>query len=219
LGKSLDRIAGEKAAIIKPGIPAVTAETKTEPIRVMKRMAEKNGSLLVAVSGKQSAPASNLIGTYQKVNAACAVAAIRLAGIRVTRRAIACGLRKVRWPARFHVVKKRPLTIVDGAHNPAGIRVLKEALKAGFPGKKFDFVFGVQKDKDAGKMLKEIKSVAQKIIVTHSSHRQAAVRLAGKKSVPLRQALKMTSPADRVICGSLFLAADALKLLDVGAGA
>jgi len=58
LGKTLAKIAGEKAAIIKPGVPIVTAETKREPLAVVKKKAEEEGSLLIAVSGKQIAVSS-----------------------------------------------------------------------------------------------------------------------------------------------------------------
>ena len=219
LGNTLSKIAAEKAAIIKPGVPAITAENKPVPLRVMKEVAIRNGSVLIAVSrkpclpaGRQSAVSSNLIGTHQKVNAACALAAIRLAGIKVSRKAIALGLKKVRWPARFQIIRKQPLTIVDGAHNPAGIKVLKQTLKEEFPGRRFDFVIGVQKDKDAVKMLKQLRPVAKKMIITHSSHLQAAERIVGKKVIPLRKALELTSQNDRVIAGSLFLAADVLRI-------
>jgi dihydrofolate synthase/folylpolyglutamate synthase len=122
------------------------------------------------------------------------------------------GLKKTRWPARFQIVSARPLTIIDGAHNPAGIRVLAEALKKTFPGKRFTFVFGAQQDKDSATMVELLKPLANRIIITHSSHRHAAE----KSSLPLAAALRGSVGDDRVIAGSLFLAADALKLLDRG---
>lgn len=211
LGRTLGRIAYEKAGIIKPGIPVVTAETKAEPLRVMKEIAKKNGSPLIAVNRKQSAVSSSLIGTHQKINAACAIAAIRLAGIKVSRSQIANGLRKVVWPARFQVIRRDPITIVDGAHNPSGVKVLLAALKKHYPRDRFTFIVGVQRDKDASAMLRQVKKVASRILLTRSSHRQAAI-LPGE--VKLKEALGQTVGEDRVIAGSLFLAADALKYLD-----
>ena len=218
LGRTLGRIAYEKAGIIKPGIPVVTAETKVEPLRVMKEVAKKNGSSLIAVNrkpclpaGRQSAVSSSLIGTHQKINAACAIAAIRLAGIKVSRPQIARGLKKVVWPARFQVIRRDPITIVDGAHNPSGVKVLLAALKKYYPRDRFTFIVGVQRDKDASAMLRQIKKVARKILLTHSSHKQAA-SLPGE--IGLKLALCKTAGEDRVIAGSLFLAADALKYLD-----
>jgi dihydrofolate synthase / folylpolyglutamate synthase len=216
LGNTLAKIAAEKSAIIKPGVPVVTAETKSEALQVMKHRADSQHSLLIQVSSQGEGFATGLIGEHQKTNAACAVAALTLAGIPVDKRTVERGLKHVRWPGRFQVVKKRPLTILDGAHNPAGARVLIETLKAQFPGKKFAFVLGVQKDKDAPAMLKEFARAADEIIVTRSGNPAAAPLVAGRRALALPAALKNTSGRDRVITGSLYLIADALKCLDAG---
>ncbi|MDD5594110.1 MAG: cyanophycin synthetase, partial [Candidatus Margulisbacteria bacterium] len=126
------------------------------------------------------------------------------------------GLKKVKWPGRFQVISKKPLTILDGAHNPAGARVLAETLRSQFPGRKFTFVLGVQKDKDAAAMVGEIKNIADDIIITHSANRAAADSVAGRPAIGLSKALKSSTGKDRVITGSLYLVADALKYLDVG---
>ncbi|MCU0641701.1 MAG: bifunctional folylpolyglutamate synthase/dihydrofolate synthase [Candidatus Margulisbacteria bacterium] len=210
LGRTLARIALEKAAIIKPGVPVVTAEAKPEALQVIKHQAEKKGSMLIQVGSQGEGLPSALVGDHQKINAACAVVAVRLADIKVDKETILRGLTKVKWPARFQIVKKEPLTIVDGAHNPAGARVLAAALRLKYPGRKFVFIFGTQTDKAADQMLDILRPLAKKIIVTHSSHQNAAE----KKSLPLVRALTLAAREDRVITGSLFLAADALKLLD-----
>jgi dihydrofolate synthase/folylpolyglutamate synthase len=232
LGNTLAKIAVEKAAIIKPRVPVITAENKPEALKVLKHQAQKNGSVLIQVSpdvptlsevgiptlrrnSNQITLKSGLIGEHQKANAACAVAAVRLAGIKVSKQAVLRGLQKVRWPGRFQIVSRNPLTILDGAHNPAGIRVLTETLQAKFPGKKFTFVIGVQQDKDAKNMLKEISPLASNIIVTSSSHQQAAKSIAGQRVISLNKALALTKKKDRIIAGSLFLVADAMKILDV----
>lgn len=207
LGKTLAKIAVEKAAIIKPRVPVITAEDKPEALSVLQHQAQKNGSVLIQVSSKGEGLKSGLLGEHQKANAACAVAAVRLAGIKVGKQAVLKGLRKVRWPGRFQVVSRRPLTIVDGAHNPAGIKVLVGTLRQQFPGKKLTFIFGTQTDKDSVSMLSLLKPLARKVIITHSSHQNAA----NKDSIKLADALKLTADEDRVITGSLFLVADALK--------
>jgi dihydrofolate synthase / folylpolyglutamate synthase len=210
LGRTLAKIAVEKAAIIKPGVPVITAETKPEALTVIKHQAEKNQSVLIQVGSEQGGLSSALAGEHQKTNAVCAVAAVRLAGIKVGKQAVLRGLARVKWPARFQLVAKKPLTIVDGAHNPAGIKVLVAALRQQYPGQKFTFIFGTQSDKDSALMLNLLKPWATRIILTHSSHQNAAA----KKSLPLARALAVSATEDRVIAGSLFLAADALKLLD-----
>ncbi|MFA5114304.1 MAG: folylpolyglutamate synthase/dihydrofolate synthase family protein [Candidatus Margulisiibacteriota bacterium] len=215
LGKTLAKIAVEKAAIIKPGVPVITAETKPEALKVIKHQAEKKHSLLIQVGSQQAGLRSALIGEHQKTNAACAVVAVRLAGINVGKEAVGRGLESVVWPARFQVVSKKPLTIVDGAHNPAGVATLVATLQAQYPGRKFTFIIGTQSDKDAASMLSLLKPVAGRIVQTHSSHQNAA----NQGSVKLAQALRQTAGRDRVIAGSLFLAGDALKLLDRKGGA
>jgi dihydrofolate synthase/folylpolyglutamate synthase len=234
LGKTLAKIAYEKAGIIKPGIPVVTAEKKREALRVIEEVCRKRGSKLEVVNRKSKAPRLRsgqvesrkpldfargkskvgiLIGSHQKINAACAIAALQAAGIKISKRAITTGLKKVRWPARFQVISKKPLTIVDGAHNPAGAKVLRETLQAEFPGKKFSFVVGMQEDKNARGILAELKPVAREIILTRSAHKQSALRIAGMRTVKLRKAFSLTEHTDRVIAGSLYLAADALNYL------
>lgn len=222
LGKSLSKIAGEKGGIIKPGVPVVTAEHKSEPLRVMKSIAERKNVLLIAVSHQPAAINSNLIGTHQRVNAACAIAAIRMAGIKVSKKAIQSGLRKVRWPGRFQVISKNPLILLDGAHNPAGIKTLQVTIQDRFPGIKFTVVFGCQKDKDASKMLCCLRTIASKIIITQSSHKHAVngrkLSKYIKKEVltnSLREALADWDKASPlIITGSLFLVADALKVFN-----
>ncbi len=217
LGKTLAKIAGEKAAIIKPCVPVITAEDKAEPLGVIEKACRKNGSLLFevgkkkkAVSRKQLAVSGKLLGEHQKVNAMCALSALLLADIKVSKSAIRRGLQEVDWPGRFQILSKKPLIIVDGAHNPAGMNALRVTIEEMFP-QKFAVIFGCQKDKDYKKMLKELNPITKETIFTRSSHKQAAKL---RNSVPLKKAL---SEWDRVapllITGSLFLVADALKRL------
>ncbi|MFA6430861.1 MAG: folylpolyglutamate synthase/dihydrofolate synthase family protein [Candidatus Margulisiibacteriota bacterium] len=215
LGKTLARIAREKAGIIKEGVPVVTAERKSVALNVIKRISKINKSKLLSVTPSSLLLTPNLIGPHQQINAACALAAINAAKIKIPQTAITKGLKKVSWPARFQIARRKPLTIVDGAHNPAGIKVLIDTLFRQFPDKKFTFIVGVQEDKDIGNMRKEILRAAKKVFFTHSIHKRAVRKIAGAKMYDLANALSMTDKEDRAICGSFFLAADALKLLDV----
>jgi len=209
LGKTLAKIAGEKAAIIKPGVPVVTAETKREPLAVVKKKAEEEGSLLTAVSGKQIAVSSQLPGEHQKLNAACAVAAVRLSGAKVTKTQLKNGLKKAEWPARFQIVSKKPLIIVDGAHNPAGAKVLAATLKKLYPRTKFTVIYGCQKTKDFKGCLKHLKPVIARLIKTRSSHPEAS------EGISLKQAFERWDKKEPLlITGSLFLVADALRFLE-----
>ncbi|MBU0671863.1 MAG: bifunctional folylpolyglutamate synthase/dihydrofolate synthase [Candidatus Margulisbacteria bacterium] len=223
LGRTLAKIAKEKAAIIKPAVPVVTAETKPEPLRVIRKAAEKAGSLLVQAKGYDSKTIPNLAGEHQKLNAACAVSAVRLAGINVTRSQIVSGLRKTEWPGRFQVISRKPLIIMDGAHNPAGAKALKVTIQQRFPGK-YTVIYGCQKTKDFKKFLQELKPIIGQLIITSSSHNQAADPRAiarwANSQMPVHLAhtvgvavLRWDGKSPLLITGSLYLVADVFKLL------
>ncbi len=88
------------------------------------------------------------------------------------------GLESVRWPGRLELISKKPLFIIDGAHNPGGVQVLKNALLKYFPGKKLIFIFGVLKDKDYKGMIKIIAGIASQII---------AVTLISERALPAKE--------------------------------
>jgi len=215
LGKTLGKIAAEKAAIIRPGVPVVTAETKPQALGVIKRTAKKQGTVLVGVSGK-------LRGGCQALNTACALSAILVSGIKVSKSAIKRGLQKVNWPGRFQIVSKKPLIMVDGAHNPAGAKALRVMIKEMIPNK-FTVIFGCQQTKDYQNFIKELKPVISNLIITKSSHKQAAdpvvISKKLKAKLPIHIAhsiseaiLRWDKKTPLLITGSLFLVADALKL-------
>jgi dihydrofolate synthase/folylpolyglutamate synthase len=208
LGKTLAKIAAEKAAIIKPGVPVVTAENKREALQVLEKKAEKNSSLLVGISRKQKAVSSKLIGEHQKLNAACAIAAIRLAGIKVTKGQIKKGLAKTVWPGRLQIISRQPLIILDGAHNPAGAKVLVVALKKRYPKTKFTVIYGCQRTKDFKNCQHNLKPVTARLIKAKSSHPDAS------PGISLKQALALwDKKTPLLITGSLFLVADFIKLI------
>lgn len=211
LGSTLTKIAREKAAIIKPGIPVVTAETKNEPLNVIKKVCRKNNANLIVA--EPVAKSVKLMGIHQRLNTSCALAAVKTLNIKISEKAIQRGLAKVIWPARFQIISKKPLTIVDGAHNPAGIKVLVESVKTLYPGQRFTIIFGCQTDKNCKPMLKSLRSIAKKRIITRSSHQNSAKL---KNSIDLDAAVRQWNRnGPLIICGSLFLCADAIKHLDV----
>jgi dihydrofolate synthase/folylpolyglutamate synthase len=222
LGKTIRKIAAEKAAIIKPGVPVVTAERKPAALNVMKKFAVKNGSLLVQVSSKERGVRGKLIGDHQKANRVCAIAAVRLAGIKASRKQIMNGLEKTEWPGRFQIISRKPLVIADGAHNPAGAKALRVTIEKLFP-HKFTIIFGCQKTKDYKKILSELQPIAKRIIITSSSHKQAqdprkiARWVRGKMTAHLAPSASAASlvwdgRSPLLVTGSIFLVADFLKI-------
>lgn len=231
LGKTLSKIAYEKAGIIKPGVPVVTAENKTEPLKVIEKICrKKNASLFEVrswVKGKEASleVRSGLLGRHQRVNTLCTLLAILLADIKVTKSSIREGLRKVSWLGRFQIISKKPLIILDGAHNPAGAKVLRVTIEELYPQQKFTLIFGAQEDKDYLKMLKILAPVCSRIILTQSSHKEAALPedlavcldkqgISYISSRNTREALEQINGDEKVlITGSLYLVADALSIL------
>lgn len=199
LGDTLAAIAAEKAGIIKPGVPLVTAAARPESLAVLKARADDVGSRLVLV-GRDArvegvSPASfdyhgaslrltglscPLLGRHQMTNAATAVAALEAAGergVRVDAHAVRDGLARVRWEGRLEVVKSRPLILVDGAHNPAGAGALAEFLRAERarrPGARLVVVFGILADKDLRGIIERVGPLADEVVLTEPGYHRAA---------------------------------------------
>ncbi|MFZ3376628.1 MAG: hypothetical protein WA183_13845, partial [Chthoniobacterales bacterium] len=124
LGNSLEKIAAEKAGIIKPKVPVVSALQKKEVEVVLRNRAADCESPIEFITEPHEQHPLALCGAYQKQNAALAIAALRAAELDIDDSAIANGLASIDWPARFQRWDER--TIIDGAHNPAAARTLTE---------------------------------------------------------------------------------------------
>lgn len=162
LGHSLAEIAREKAGIIKPNVPVVSAEQKAEAAEVLRAHAEECGTPIEFINHSYQG-ALALPGAHQKQNAALAVAALRACGAKVSEQAIVAGLTSVRWPARFQRWNER--IVIDGAHNPAGARVLHAAWRETFGAEKATLIFGAMRDKDLTAILEELLPLAHDVIL------------------------------------------------------
>lgn len=192
LGKTLERIAKEKAGIIKPGVPVVSAEENP----VVRKTCEERGSELTVVeeeypyertsfdsSGQRmwvGEPSREfeipLLGSYQLQNAVTAYAVLdllRKGEHDVPAEAIRRGFANAKWPARLEVVRKNPMVIIDSSHNPDGMRSLKDALLETTKSDRITFVVGVMSDKDVSPMLEAIAPVAGRIICTKPDYWRA----------------------------------------------
>ncbi|MEG0779594.1 MAG: folylpolyglutamate synthase/dihydrofolate synthase family protein [Oscillospiraceae bacterium] len=193
LGDTVEKIAGEKAGIIKEGGSVVLfAQTQEAEavIRqkcqschaVLRRTAPELETLLdCSLEGQtldyraRKQLRLRLLGTYQFKNVAPvldAVDAMIARGWSVPESAIRSGLARVSWPGRFELLQKQPPVLVDGAHNPGGAAELAQCLDQLLPGKKLTFVVGVMADKDYSSMLKTLLPYARRFItVTPDSER------------------------------------------------
>ena len=258
LGNTLAVIAGEKAAIIKPGGNVVISPQSEEAGRVIREACESRGAELVSVGhdvtwqslgfdsygqrlqvmgrlGSYEVSIS-LLGKHQMENAATAVAVLEVLaekGYKVSRDAIIGGLAQVRWPGRIQVLSRRPLLVVDGAHNPDAARKLRESL-----GQYFDFdrpilIIGMSDDKDIAGIVSELSPRFEKVIVTRSRHPRSAapervaaefkrhgadVQATGDVAEALSTAVSLAGDRDLIcVAGSLFVVAEAIeqaKLMD-----
>jgi dihydrofolate synthase/folylpolyglutamate synthase len=190
LGRTIPKIAGEKAGIIKPGVPVVCGVLRKQASDTIGRIAEGRCSSVFQM-GRQASyrpirmsldgstfeyrglgPRRLLriraAGLHQVANAALAVLVAEVlakSGYRIEDQAIEAGLAHAFWPGRLQVLRKRPLVICDAAHNISGVRLLGRSLKAiGFRGDVA--VFGVLRDKDYDKMLALLSGYTDRFVLT-----------------------------------------------------
>jgi dihydrofolate synthase/folylpolyglutamate synthase len=226
LGNTLAEIAAEKAGIIKPGVPVVAAPQRDEPERVVRQAAIDRAAQLSFVSRAAQLPPIGLAGKHQKENAALAVAALNAAHVSLTADAIADGLANVKWPARFQRWSER--ITIDGAHNPAGARVLAETWRAEFSDRRANTILAVLADKDAAGLSAALAPIATRFVLPQARSERAlppadlaAVVRATAPHMPvsvvsdLAEALRDLDEdaAPILITGSLHFAGEALAFL------
>jgi dihydrofolate synthase/folylpolyglutamate synthase len=172
LGHTLTEIAGEKAGIIKPGVPVVSAAQQPQAEEVIRARAAQFGSPGQFVNETYKRSPVVLCGEYQKRNAAVAIAAIQAANIQVTEKAIVRGLAAIEWPARFQ--KWDECTIIDGAHNPDAARILAQTWREVFDAQKATIVLAVLSDKDLRGICESLAPIAVSVILPKIRSERAA---------------------------------------------
>lgn len=201
LGDTIEKIAREKAGVIKEGASVVTAASKPEALQVIQeKCQEKRASLFdirknitwqkikSSLEGqvfKYNNPAGlsfhelniALLGEHQVTNAVTAVAVletIRNKGVKIEPDTIKEGLKKTRWAGRLEVMSRDPLLIMDAAHNIDGVASLKKSLEEQITYHKLILVIGILGDKDLEAMLGEIVPLVDRLIITRPESPRAA---------------------------------------------
>ena len=189
LGDTVEKVAAEKAGILKPGADCVLYHQLPGIMDVVQqRFADVNpdaaARLVITDPTAFTARARTidgqvfdyrvrqhlriqLLGNYQMENAMAVLDIIDCLirrGWGISEDAIRAGLAQATWPGRFEVLSREPLLIVDGAHNPNGVEALVDTIRAYFPDQKINFVMGVMKDKDYHTMLRLIAPYAARFI-------------------------------------------------------
>ena len=225
LGETIALIAAEKAGIIKPGVPVVSAPQAGEVRAVLEAKAVEVGAQVGFVSAPWEAGPVGLAGAHQRWNAAVAIAALRAAGVEVGEEAVRSGLATVKWPGRFQ--RAGAALVVDGAHNPSATAVLVATWREVFGNVKARLVFGVLSDKDAAALLHVLRAIADEVwLVPVAGARGASVdelrpaaEAAGFTAVhtsTIEEVLagERSDRAPVLVTGSLFLAGEVLALLE-----
>src|SRR5205823_5337155 len=172
LGKTIPQIATEKAGIIKPGVSVVCAPQRPEAERVIHARSVECEAPLQVVSERYDRSPIALRGDHQTQNAAVAIAAIHAAGMEIDDKAIARGLARIDWPARFQMWDER--TIIDGAHNPAAARVLAETWREIFARHKATLVLAVLSDKNLRGICEALAPIADSVLLPRIRSERAA---------------------------------------------
>jgi dihydrofolate synthase/folylpolyglutamate synthase len=203
LGPTLSEIADNKAGIIKPGLPVISAPQDPEAAAVIERVAREQGApLYIAVGEVRSQesplrsaqsgedgfsavarrfpvtlPHLSLRGAFQRENAALAICAARLLAIRgfaaIDEPTTATALADVSWPGRLEVAGRAPLLVLDGAHNGDSARKLAAALRSEFQFERLILVLGTSRDKTIHDIAAALVPGADAVVLTRSMHLRA----------------------------------------------
>lgn len=194
LGDTVEKIAAEKAGIIKRGCRVVSSPQAPGVAEVLREVCATQGVLIgflepgdvrilhrdiegtrFAYKGRENLEIS-LLGTFQPQNAAVVLEVMDVLGAlgwNIPPNALQRGLAQARWPARFEVLQREPWFIVDGGHNPQCVDALMDNLSTYFPGKKVTFITGVMADKDFEAMFGKIIPVAKRIFTVTPANPRA----------------------------------------------
>jgi dihydrofolate synthase/folylpolyglutamate synthase len=239
LGGTIKEIAAQKCGIVKDGCPVAASDQENEAMAVIRETAAmKNAPLYrgedIDIRGVRCGLGGtdfvyrgesmhlSLIGEHQTENLRCALAAIEALNERhmlgITAEHIRGGLAKVKHPARFELLREKPVVILDGAHNPNGLMAFAKTVKEYAPKGNRTLVIGMLADKDSAG-LEYLKGLFYRAIVTNIDNPRAlaaeklaermvgivgSIEIIGKPEDAFKAALAYGD--DVYICGSLYLA-------------
>lgn len=191
LGDTVEKIAAEKAGIIKSGRPCLYGGVDASVASVIGAVASEKGSPFSRVDFDRLAVREmtldgtifdfaplreldlSLLGSYQPENASRVLTAVELLqkeGLTIPENAVRRGLANAYWPARFEILSRDPLVLYDGGHNPEGIAAATESIRTYFQGQKVNLLMGVMKDKDYSTMIRELAPLAEQVYAVTPSN-------------------------------------------------
>ncbi len=195
LGRSIERIAREKAGIIKEGVPVWTLQQPGvevierrcgelgAPLRLVGRNLTVSrqpdgteGQRVLFTNEDSWAYEIKLLGAYQAENAALALGAVhelRTRGWRITESAVRRGFSDARWPARLQLYGRHPFVVLDCTHTVAGAERLRESIEEIFPDRRVVMVVGILRDKDLGGIAERLAPICRAVIATQPKTERA----------------------------------------------
>lgn len=189
LGDTLEKIAFEKAGIIKEGVPVIIYPQAANIKNVIKEVATQKNSLVYEANENYIKKIKsnitgqwfeylkkdvfnieelkiNLLGEYQLLNSVTALLAleiIKMKGYNINDENVKNGFLNCRFPGRFEIINKAPLIIIDGGHNIDGINNFSKTIKSYFKDEKIILFFGILKDKNPEEVIKYLLPLAKEI--------------------------------------------------------
>ena len=243
LGNTITRIAGEKAGIIKPGVPVVCSAQREEARQVIEDQARAmsapfvetkswsvtsldlnaRGSRYVALGQPDLPVECPLAGEHQIENSLTAAVALAQLGVEPN------GIARTEWPGRLERLSEHPEIIADGAHNPAGARGLAAYIDRFYANRPIWIIYGTMRDKAIEEIASLLFPRAVRILATALESQRALRPESLREAFPfpdqrievmsgLEEALSIARrelPANGVIfiTGSLYLVGEARRLL------
>ncbi len=221
LGDTLEEIAREKCGIIKEGVPVVTAPNEAV-FDIIKAESEKmNAPLRVGDAKLSPVYPVALKGEYQRENMAVAIEIINVlinAGFNINEENIREGFKNVKWQGRYEFIT--PDIIIDGGHNPDGVRMLKKSLLK--ENRTITLVMAMCADKSYKECIEDIVPIAQNVIATEIAMDRAlkaeeiktvcdGVGVSCEIERDVKIAIEKAIATGNLvcICGSLYLAGEA----------
>lgn len=208
LGNTKDKIAAEKAGIIKPNCPIITSMG----YEAIRDKADECNSMFIMVSPyiePKFAEALSLKGLHQRENLALVLTVLDYLFKEINEETIIKGLKKVHNPCRFEYIKEKNL-IIDASHNPNGVQALRENLDFYYPNEARRFVFGALKTKDYKKMMEILFQEGDEIYLYGFDYPKACSFEELAKACPFEAKkyspeIKFSTDKLNIVCGSFYM--------------
>ncbi len=232
LGDTIEKIAFEKAGIIKENIPIVTS-AKNNALKVIKKISKEKNSKIFEINEANWVRTNfnnksqifkidfleetynlktKILGSFQGENIALSTASaviLQKKGLKIDEKSIEKGILNTINPGRMEVIKTKPIILLDGAHNVEAIKKLGESIEKDFKFDRLILVIGILEDKNYIEMLEEIVPICDLIVTTKSTNKRSCNPYTLKKEVEYVDYKKSVVPFETIEKAVLFAKSEA----------